>query len=291
MAKQYAEMTHDEYIKSMGLPPEDEQKLFEVFGKPENWNKGKGFVLRQNDYSRLMDEVKTRQAEVDAANTDVEIFRETLVEWQGKSTAQVEADEKRLAALEMELTRKEIALRTAAREAGVNDELLGTPIVTPPKPETSTTVDLSGYIKREDASKFLRESVMMNAQALNLMREHTRLFPDKDLDFAELTEEAIKHQMTPIQWWEKKYSVADAKRAQEETRIEARVKAAADEAYIRGRSESGKPSPRVQPSSALFSGDRTKRPSAPSTDYLQKAAADVYRRADYRTRQENDYEN
>src|SRR5215831_15931753 len=112
------EITHDEYIKSLNLSPEDEQKLFEVFNKEDNWKKNKGYVMRQSDYSREMDELRTLRATVEADNADLERYRAELADWQGKTKGELEADAKRVNDMELALKASEQRLKVAARELG-----------------------------------------------------------------------------------------------------------------------------------------------------------------------------
>lgn len=292
MPKATTELTHDEYIKSLGLAPELEQKLFESLGVPEVWAKAKVGILRQSDYSRQMDEARTKQAELDALYADNEHWKSELESWHGKTQAEVEADKNRLAASELKIKEGEIRLRNAAREMGLTDEQIfgGTPVTPPTTQPAVAAFDDSKYVSKEESAKYLRESVMLQADQLDMLDEHRSLFPDKPLKFKELVAEAISHRKTPSQWWEEKYNVAQVRtdRAAEANKIA--LEAARQEGYIAGRSERGQPSRSPQPSSALFQTDRTKRPSSsPSKDYLQKAIQDTWRRAEARTKAEDDF--
>lgn len=295
MPKATVELTHDEYIKSLGLAPELEQKLFESLGVPEVWAKAKVGILRQSDYSRQMDEARTKQAELDALYADNEHWKSELESWHGKTQSEVEADKQRLAASELKIKEGEIRLRNAAREMGLTDEqIFGAQPTIQQQMMTPTPAvaafDDSKYVSKEESAKYLRESVMLQADQLDMLDEHRSLFPDKPLKFKELVAEAISHRKTPSQWWEEKFNVAQVRtdRAAEANKVA--LEAARQEGYIAGRSERGQPSRSPQPSSALFQTDRTKRPSSsPSKDYLQKAIQDTWRRADARTKAEDDF--
>src|SRR6267154_2201390 len=159
MPKATTELTHEEYIKSLGLAPELEQELFNTLGKPEVWSKAKAGILRHSDWSRDKDELRTKQAELDALYADNEHWKSELEGWHTKTQAEVEADKTRLAASELKIKEGEIRLRNAAREMGLTDEQIfgGAPLVSPSAPPPATVFDDSKYVSKEESAKYLRE--------------------------------------------------------------------------------------------------------------------------------------
>lgn len=159
-----------------------------------------GSVLRQEDYSRLAAQVKQKEREV-------EQYQASLSEWKTDAEGQFLAMQRAKAAAEAEVAR----LRTLATAYEIPETEVGkvvTTVETPIEKKDEPKVDMSEYIKAQDAQQAMIDALKVQNKLIALAARHQTLF-GKPLEDEELIDRAIQNKRTIEQEWEETYKVAD----------------------------------------------------------------------------------
>lgn len=134
-----------------------------------------GGYLRQSDYSKQMDALKTSQQQLSEAN---ERLNTEMAEW---ATVQASGDKitKRmrddLEAAQLKVTQLTSRVTRIATDAGLDPTkaLEGVDVVVkPPDTTTPTPVDLSGYVKRDDIGGLANMALTLPAELQSIADEH-----------------------------------------------------------------------------------------------------------------------
>lgn len=163
-----------------------------------------GSVLRQEDYSRAIQEAKAKEAEASA-------YQLELANWKGTAEVEYFEMQRKLSEAEQEAA----ALRATAREyvpEAELDKLERKTIVREPDKTVTSQVDTSKFITQEDAQKAMMDALRVQNHLLALSARHQTLF-GKPLEDEDLIDRAIKAGRNVEQEWEETYKVAD-KRAE-----------------------------------------------------------------------------
>lgn len=190
-----------EGLKAQGKLDEEKLAAIKSALTPEAEEYIGGSVLRQEDYSRLANQVKAKEREV------LE-FQTALSEWKGSAEAEFLAMQRAKAAAEAEAVR----LRTLAAAYEVPESELGKATAMA-DPQTTQQVppqqiDTSEFIKTKDAQEAMINALKVQNKLLSLAAKHQTYF-GKPLDDEELVDRAIRNQRTIEAEWEETYKVAD----------------------------------------------------------------------------------
>lgn len=157
-----------------------------------------GSILRQEDYSRLANELKAKEKEVES-------FQAELSSWKGDAEKEYFDMQRKLREAEAERVR----LEAIAKEYVPESELGKGAVVPEPKEKPQ---DLSEYMKAADAQEALMNAIKVQNRLLVLNSRHQTLF-GKPLEDEDIIDRAIANKRTVDQEWEETYKVAD-KRAE-----------------------------------------------------------------------------
>lgn len=208
--------------------------------------------LRQSDYDRKMN---TGKAEIAASQRTLQEERDAFEKHKKAINDQFLSAQTEREKAESQLGTVRAKIKTASQVYGVDleKELFGDappPNPNPPKPPESVIPD--DFRRRVDeVANMVPLTLELQAEMLDISRQHADLFPDKPLLFKELLEEATKQRRSPTQVWDDKFG-ATAKRQ------ELRDKKISDEAYERAKQELEK-----KYSGQIVNGLRTTLPTSP----------------------------
>lgn len=258
----------------------------------------KGY-LRQGDYSKHMDAVKTQS---DALKAAEQKLNEEMVAW-GDMTAAEKANNTKLQGDLVKSQQDIVALRTklttVATSAGLNaEEILAgiTPtVVTPP---VAGAPDMSGYMKTEDLNATVggltKLALTLPAELMQIAQEHFELTGERlntRTIVAEIEARAMtrgnKKSLEPTDIWEEMHGIADKRTAAATKKHDDEIAAAVERGRTEGRSEQLPGAiPRGQHSIVFTKPDGTPRTSvlerqAPNSTV--NAAASAFRSGRYRT--------
>jgi len=210
----------------------------------------KGSALRQADYSRQMNDVKTAKESLDKATAelqkkeaDVTKYQTDLAQW--KSGADVSYN-KALKEREVAFQKATAAiarLKTVADSAGLDsNELLKdleTEQVNPPQQKSTLPegFDPTQYVRREDIATATREGALIDATIHDLSGEYQDLFGTRLPGAATLVQEAMTARKSLREYVETKFDFAKKRAEQSEAMIQDRIKKAVDESRTQLLSE------------------------------------------------------
>lgn len=159
-------------------------------------------ALRQEDYSKHMEQLKREKAEQEA-------FQVELSNWKSQAETEYFEMQRQKAAAEAEIER----LKTIAKDYVPESELGKVNTVTPKRDEPVVPqFDPKDYISQIDAQAALLNTIKVTNQIMAIGAQHQKLFGEP-LDDAELVDRAIANKRDVSQEWEAHYKVAD-KRAE-----------------------------------------------------------------------------
>lgn len=286
-----------QFLGELGFSQTEVDELAPKF-QGDRAEKLKGAVLRQQDYSRQMNEAQAtlaaKQAEI--AETEQRLAAEAA-EWASLTAAEKAASQALRTQHEQtqrELLRHQQAFTRIAQEAGVDPKTyLGDPTPTPPPAPEPTTpaLDTSKFASADAVAQLARLSLQIPAQITALAIEHRRL-TGQDLDPTALVAELEKRASTrgnqkPLDLrtiWEEQHNIGQV-RADAEA---ARIKKLEDDAFARGReaamSEAALP-PGAQPTgkhAIVFNPNRTSAVQRPQPGQGLQAAVTALATGKYR---------
>jgi hypothetical protein len=209
---------YSEYLRSLGASDAD----IAVLDTP----------IAQKAFTQL-------QADRDAAKASQDAYKATADKWyqeevipQFTSMQQETALAKAKAAQALELIKSasDAGMIELAKKAGFDKEIEGLS-----KPKEPTMDDK--FVTRELLLQVAEKEGDAIAIAQDIAYEHSRLFPDKSLNFQELRREAVSRKLPVMQIWEEKYGVRAAREARDKATTEAREKALREEGAAAARAE------------------------------------------------------
>jgi len=215
-------------------------------------------TLRQSDYSRVMNDVRTQQTALDAANQRVnnELLEVAEMRAAGEPiTAKMRTD---LENSQAEVARLSSRLNTLAVQAGIDPATI-VPVQAPPQRTDAQAVDLSGYVKTDEVNRQLGQFadyfVTFPAELQSIAQEHFDLTGER-LDARTIAAEirtraGDKHNrradgtlVKPVDArsiWEEKHDIATKRAAKATSDMDARLNAAREEGRQQVRTEAALP--------------------------------------------------
>lgn len=160
-----------------------------------------GSVLRQEDYSKVIQAAKTKEQEAAA-------YQQELANWKGTAEAEYFEMQRKLSEAEQEAA----ALRATAREyvpEAELDKLERKPVVKDPK-EVVPQIDTSEFLKKQEAQEAMMNALKVQNRLMFIGAQHQKLF-GTPLEDAELIDRAVTAGRTLDEEWEDRYKVADKK--------------------------------------------------------------------------------
>lgn len=109
--------------------------------------------------------------------------------------------------------------------------------VTPPKTNEPPAIDTSKYFTKDEVVSALTREADVIMLTQDIAAEHASLFPGQRLNFRELGNEARAKKKDLQSYWEEKYKVPDARKAQAEAADKARLDAVRKEERERVETE------------------------------------------------------
>lgn len=272
----------------LGFTPEEAAELAPKF-TGERETKLKGAVLRQRDYSRLMDTEKARIAEIEQR------LEAEAAEWASLTAAEKAAAgdlRKQLEQTQSELLRHQQAFTRVAQEAGVDPKTYldtGTPTPTPTAP-AAPALDTSQFATAASQAALAQMALRVPAQITALAIEHRRL-TGQDLDPTELVAElerraATKGNQKPLDLraiWEEQHDIPNVRASAEKARVDALIADAEKRGREAALSEQSLP-PGAQPTGkhAVVFGGRESKLSRPQPGVGLQSAIAALRTGKYR---------
>lgn len=195
--------------------------------------------LRQQDYSRRMNELATAKRD---AETQYGRQYQELAAWKKEADARLEkeqADKTRAIA-------EAAALRAAATEYGLDTSSISSTMGAAPgagagqlnNPAAQAAVDLSGYDKKfETVTQELSAAPLINAKMSDIATEYEELHGKRFKGMTSFVQEALERSVSLDQLAEEKFSFTAKRAEQEKTRRQTEIDLAVKEAEARVRSE------------------------------------------------------
>lgn len=237
----------DDLKKEGNISDEDYTRLkatFESNDKANNFVKGS--VLRQADYSRqsatiqnAQKELETAQAEFKAKQEAVDKFNGELVTWKAGAETNfnraVQEREKAERTAQAALAR----LKALATANGLDENEVLKDIEVAPVPEkkVESTMDTSGFLRKEDLQRGIAESALVDATIYDVTSEYQELTGKPLRNAAELVAEAIKANKPISQYVAEKFDFAKLRHDREEAAYKERLKQDTDAAVAARLSE------------------------------------------------------
>lgn len=197
-----------------------------------------GAVLRQADYSKNMNELKTAQAALDQAN---ERLNRDIADWGQLTAAEKKTAEglrKQIEDSQAEVTRAHNALRKVAVDAGLDvnavfEELKVKPTSAPAPAPAPAAPDMTGYAKTSDMHAASMLALTIPAELMQLAQEHQAL-TGQPLDTRKIATELIARANTkgnqkslePRQVWEELEGIPAKREAASRAKYDADIAAA-----------------------------------------------------------------
>ncbi|MGC1478525.1 MAG: hypothetical protein WA804_21945 [Terriglobales bacterium] len=243
-------MTYAELLAEQGASPED----IKLLDTP---------VAR-----KAYDKMQAQAAEAAAAKQRFEDLHKQNVEWR----TTVETDNQRLLK-ERDSAKIEAAAATARmaeiQRLGLIEVAEGIePGSTADKNKPNgdaTPPDLSKYVDRDTLMAVAAQEGDAIAIAQDIAYEHSRLFPDKPLNFRELRREAQTRKVTVESLWMERFGVQAARDAKAAADRATHEKKIADEAITKYKSEHPETNPLMQPARISATPFTERVPSAAAT--------------------------
>ncbi len=230
-----------EELKKTGAISEDEWKVLEAAAdKPQVAEFIGGSQLRQSDYNRRMNELKS-QYDVKAA--EILQYEKDLANWRGnteKSVTQLKQ--------ELQLARTEAQrLRDTAKAYGLAEEDLGVPVAphTAP-PGVDDPQNRKGHDPEFDPTQFLKKTeieelgqtaFLLPAEINDIVAEHVELFGKQPKGMRQIVEQAMRERRTVREVYEETFKVADRRTEIAEQQKEAEIKRRVEEQIAAWRTE------------------------------------------------------
>lgn len=214
----------------------------------------KGSVLRQDDYSRNISEVKAAQKVVEDSQRALKEKEDAVTRYQaelgtwkaGADTNYNKALQEREAA-ETRSARAVAKLKTLATASGFSEEDVLKDLDLPvndPKPNTAPTFDTSKFVTLDQMNSVTSQAAMLDATIHDISVQHQDLFGGR-INAKALVEAALKSGKSLETYWKETYKVDEKLKEKEEASIQARIDTAVQERETSLRSQLSIPAPRA----------------------------------------------
>jgi len=236
--------------EDMGFSADESKELAPKFTpKADAIEKG---YLRQADYSKNMNELKTSQTALADANErlNAEMAEWATVQATGEKVTKKMRDDYEAAQLKVtQLTNRVTRLATDAG-LDVTKALEGIDQTPPKKPDENqpAPVDLSGYVKRDDLGGLANMALTLPAELQSIADEHFEL-TGKRLDTrtivreiqARATTKNNQKSLDPREIWEAEHKIADLRSARDKKAHDDEIAAAVERGRQQAASEYATP--------------------------------------------------
>ncbi len=244
-----------------------------ITAQPQAQEFVKGSILRQQDYSRRMNDLQQQEA---ATQT----YQQSLVEWKTKAESEYNSMRQKLA--EAEAARARAA--ALAQTYGADPEEIGT--YTPPaQPRVETpTFDPKDFISTKDAQEAMVNQLRLQNKLLTLSAQHQKLFGEPLMD-DELVDRALRNRRSIEDEWKESFQVEQKRNEQAQAQQEALLARIREEERAKVLSELQLPQSRPEaPTSPLYATNMIKTaPTQGETDTRSgvQAAIDAWNERRY----------
>ncbi len=215
----------DGLVKAGSLSEEQAKALSGTLEKPEVLEYVGGSMLRQEDYSAHMNQLKAdrkkQEDEYTEKNAGADRFQASLVTFKSEADDAVKTANARVTAADQARTSLTQRVQSLAAQYGIDDAELAAAIAAGPAPAANPPAGspaapsgvipdevLKGYVKAEDFNKGARQYVDLTAVLNDMADEHMELFGTR-LSRKDLVDEALSTGKTIEQVWEAKYNVTE----------------------------------------------------------------------------------
>lgn len=254
----------DDAVKNAGVDAATATSLQGIFAN-EGLRKFAGdSFLRQSDYSRKQNELKTEKdrllAEIGEKESNIVSFERRLNDWQGEQTtkftkteADLEKATRNLEKLKTQFTTVTGKLKSGYDEYGLTvpdglklePEIDDSPIVvnsSVTKPQEQN-VDTSNFVDRKDFLSVSNTAISLPFELNDISARHVELFGKPLANSAALRTRAMKEKRSLQDVWNEEYKVDERVTAIAEEKLEQRINAEADKRAQAKISEAMRPSP------------------------------------------------
>lgn len=215
----------------------------------------KGSVLRQEDYSRNIADVKAAQKAVEDSQralqqkeSDVSRYQAELGQWKAGADVNFNKALQEREKAEAKSAQAFAKLKTIADASGLNyEDVIKDLEVTPVenKPNTNTPqFDASKYVTVEQVNTVTSQAALLDATIHDIGESHRELFGTR-INAKELVTEALKAGRPLEEYWKEKFKVDDKVKENGEKAVQARIDAAVLERETSLRSQLQLPAPRA----------------------------------------------
>lgn len=272
-----------EDLKKTGAISEEELKVLEAAtSKPQVAEYIGGSQLRQQDYSKRLNEAQTAY---DTKSQEILAYERELANWRANT-------EKSVTQLQQELhtarAERERILRTA-QTYGLSEDDFGASVAnfsTPvgvnqpavnPEPD-KPQFDPTKFVSKEEAEQLGQMYTLLPAEISDIISEHVELFGKQPKGMRQIVERAIKERRALRDVYAEEFKVADRRKELDDAAREAEIKRRVEEELIRYRSENPNariPLPGRQPSPVLqeFKGTAAENPANAKNEAVSAAVA------------------
>jgi hypothetical protein len=211
------------WVNDFEVSDDEKKALLTALNKPQIVAKLKDSVLRQSDYSRKLDEMRTEKESLSAKQQEVLDMEKQLVEWRDENNPKFSQ-----ALEESERLKKELKTLTDAyigKGGSVSELSTGT---TPPaKVDEKPAFDTSSFVSKDDLSKVVPALTQWPVQFQRIAQEHFKLtgeYPDGEKILAEVYKGKSAQQA-----WEDTHGIPAIREQKQKEHFEAELKAARED--------------------------------------------------------------
>lgn len=282
----------DDLVKAGSLSDEDRKGLEATFGKPGVADYIKGGQMRQSDYSRQMNELTTKQKEIETEKGNVAVLQQQLVDYKGTNEAKYT---KMVEDLKASQTRQFQLEQKLQMDYGLDPAtILGTTggaITTDPN-----RIDTSSFLSKAEFDTQLASTVKGQIQgaATDLINWTNSTFEMQqrasELGIKNYSPKAVMDKMVETQNWnpdqvfDQLYNATAIQTAKTQADYDAAITKARDEGIAKGRQEASLPAAQRAnaPSlvQALIKGNEGQSPADTASTSVTSDKSHVVRAAD-----------
>lgn len=276
----------DELSKAGSISVEDMNVLTRIAGDPKADEFIKGSALRQADYSRRMQEIKTLQDSLTAKEADVTKFQSDLAGWQtgAKESYKVAVQERER--LAQELTAAKEKLRTVATLHNIDETEWNLPAT---KIEEKPVEKI--YMTKEEVEAQIRslssESAIIDAAMHDLNVKHLELFGKPLPNGVAFVSEALAANKKLSSYFDEKFKVKERQAELDEAGVQKRIAdaVAANDAKLRSEMNIASPRQGDRQSPLFETGFHPKQDGDGKTISAVAAATAAYNSGKYQIKQ------
>jgi len=219
----YTKEQLEEWVKGFKVADDKKTQLLQLLADPEILPEIGNGVMRQSDYSKKLDEMRTERESLSAKQQEVLDMEKQLVEWRDENNPKFSQ-----ALEESERLKKELKTLTDAyigKGGSVLELSTGTP--PPAKADEKLVFDTSSFVSKDDLSKVVPALTQWPVQFQRIAQEHFKLtgeYPDGEKILAEVYKGKSAQQA-----WEDTHGIPAIREQKQKEHFEAELKAARED--------------------------------------------------------------